>query len=74
MVEPLDHWRDLTDADLTCSYCEKKLPGLSQLRSHMRWSEHNKSETGEYLSPLLEKLGWKTYRTYAVRCSYVICT
>ena len=70
----MDSWRDLTDDDLTCPYCEKKFPGLSQLRSHMRWSEHNKNDDGEYFSPTQQKLGWKTTRTYAVRISYALCT
>ena len=70
----MDSWRELVDADLTCEHCKTKFKGLSQVRSHMKWSEHNRNEAGEYLSPLLEKLGWKAYRTYAVRYSYVICT
>ena len=70
----MDSWRELVDADLTCEYCNTKFKGLSQVRSHIKWSEHNRNSEGEYLSPLLEKLKWKAYRTCAVRYSYVICT
>ena len=70
----MDSWRELVDADLTCEYCNTKFKGLSQVRSHMKWSEHNKDETGGYFSPTQEKSGWKTCRACAARCSYVICT
>ena len=67
-------WRDLTDEDLTCPTCKGQFKGLSQVRSHMKWSEHNKNaEDGEHISPLHDVRMLYVVLTWSVRCVEPVC-
>ena len=74
ITDPMDCWRELEDEDLTCPTCKVKFKGLSQVRTHIKWSEHNKNaEDGECFSPLHVVRVLYGVLTWSARCAEPVC-